>query len=47
MQEYGIWNFAFEVIEECPREQLNEKEKYYIDLYNSYDYGFNSNRGNK
>lgn len=47
MQEYGVWNFAFEVIEECPREQLNEKEKYYIDLYNSYDYGFNSNRGNK
>ena len=47
MQEYGIWNFAFEVLEECPREQLNEKEKYYIDLYNSYDYGFNSNRGNK
>ena len=47
MQEYGVWNFAFEVLEECPRDQLNEKEKYYIDLYNSYEFGFNSNRGNK
>ena len=47
MQEYGVWNFAFEVLEECPKEQLNEKEKYYIELYNSYEYGFNSNRGNR
>ena len=47
MQEYGVWNFSFEVLEECPRDQLNEKEKYYIDLYSSYDYGFNSNRGNR
>jgi len=47
MQEDGIWNFAFEVLEECPREQLNEKEKYYINLYNSYEFGYNSNRGNK
>lgn len=47
MQDYGLWNFSFEVLEECPREQLNEKERYYIDLYQSYDYGFNSNTGNK
>ena len=31
IQEFGLWNFSFEVLEECPREQLNEKEKYYID----------------
>ena len=47
IQEFGLWNFSFEVLEECPREQLNEKEKYYIDLYSSYDYGYNSTRGNK
>lgn len=46
IQEYGLWNFSFEILEECPRTQLNEKEKYYIDLYNSYDYGYNSTRGN-
>ena len=47
IQEFGLWNFSFEVLEECPREQLNKKEKYYIDLYSSYDYGYNSTRGNK
>ena len=26
---------------------LSEREKYYIDLYSSYDYGYNSTRGNK
>lgn len=45
MQEFGVWNFSFEVIEECPRDQLNEKEKYYIELYNSCDLGYNLNRG--
>ena len=47
IQEFGLWNFSFEVLEVCPQNQLNEKEKYYIDLYSSYDYGYNSTRGNK
>lgn len=47
MQKYGLWNFAFELLEECPREELNEKEAYYIDLYNSCDLGMNSNKGIK
>lgn len=45
MIEDGLWNFSFEVLELCPRELLNEKEKYYIQLYQSYDFGFNSNKG--
>ena len=45
MIEDGLWNFSFEVLEECPSAQLNEKEKYYIQLYKSYDYGYNSNKG--
>ena len=45
MQEYGIQNFSWEVLEEVPPALLNEKEKYYIELYDSYNYGFNSNRG--
>lgn len=46
MIEDGIWNFSFEVLEECPREQLNEKEKYYINLYDSKNYGYNVTKGN-
>lgn len=45
MIENGLWNFSFEVLEECPSAQLNEKEKYYIQLYKSYDFGYNSNKG--
>lgn len=43
----GLTNFTFELLEECPRAQLNEKEKYYIELYQSYNYGYNSTGGNK
>ena len=45
IQEYGIWNFSWEVLEECSSKDLNEKEKYYIDLYKSKEYGYNSNKG--
>lgn len=47
MQEQGIENFTFELLEECSKDLLNEKEMFYIDLYQSLDYGFNSTRGNK
>lgn len=47
MQEYGIWNFSWEVLEVCPKDQLDEKEKYYIELYQSKEYGFNIQAGNK
>ena len=45
MQEFGIWNFTWELLEACPANQLNEKEQYYIDLYDSFYYGYNSNKG--
>lgn len=47
MIEDGIWNFTFELLEECSREKLNEKEKFYIELYQSDKFGFNSTGGNK
>ena len=46
MQKDGIYSFSFELMEECPREQLNEKEKFWIELYQSNIYGFNSTKGN-
>lgn len=45
MIQDGLWNFSFELLEECPRELLNEKEKFYIDLYDSKEYGYNSSIG--
>lgn len=47
MREDGLYNFTFELIESCPQAQLNEKEKFYIDLYDSYNFGLNSTKGNK
>ena len=47
IQEFGIWNFSWEVLELCSKEQLNEKEKYYINLYDSKNFGYNSTSGNK
>lgn len=47
IQDYGIWNFSWELLERCPKEQLNEKEAFYIELYDSCNYGYNSNKGIK
>ena len=47
MQEYGLENFTFELIEECPQSELNEKEKYFIELYQTNIYGMNSTGGNR
>lgn len=45
MQEDGLWNFSWELLEKCSSDLLNEKEKYYIDFYKSKDYGYNSSIG--
>ena len=45
MLEYGILNFSFELLEECQRGLLNEKERYWIDMYNSNNVGYNSTLG--
>ena len=45
MQKNGIQHFSFELLEECPRASLNEKEREYINIYDSYNLGYNSNSG--
>lgn len=47
MQADGVWNFTFELLEECSRELLNEKEKFWINMYQSDKFGYNSTKGNK
>ncbi len=41
MREYGIDKFQFEIVEECLIEQLNEREQYWIEFYNSFFEGYN------
>lgn len=47
MQRDGVWNFSFELLEECSRDLLNEKEAFWIDTYSSNIYGLNTNAGVK
>jgi group I intron endonuclease len=45
IRKYGQDNFIFEIIEECSKEVRDEKEVYYIDLFNSYKDGYNATIG--
>lgn len=45
MRTIGVENFFYEVLEQCPLEQLNEKEIYYIDRFDSYRNGYNMTLG--
>ena len=47
MQEYGIENFSFELLESCKSSELNQKEKYFINLYAADTLGYNSTKGNR
>ena len=45
-RSYNKYNvLEFKIIEECNIEQLNEKELYYINLYDSYYNGYNATVG--
>ena len=41
MKEYGIDNFSFEVLEKCTKENYSEREKYWINFYETNVYGYN------
>ena len=45
-KEYGLDSFSFELLLECSPKELNEKEKYFIELYNSDAVGYNQTKGN-
>lgn len=46
MEEYGLENFSFEILEKCNSSELDIKEKFYISLYNSKNFGYNTQAGN-
>ena len=45
MLKDGVENFTFEVLEECERSELNDREKYYIAFYKAQEWGYNMSRG--
>ena len=44
-RKYGLENFNFEIIEECLQSELNEKERYWINYYDSFFNGYNQTLG--
>ena len=42
--DYGLENFNFEVIEECPQSLLNERELYWINYFDAFNNGYNMSR---
>lgn len=45
MQQYGIENFTFELLEVVPKDKLSEREKFYIDFYKTKETGLNERNG--
>lgn len=43
--KYGSDAFSFLILEECLESELNEKEKYYINFYDSFNKGYNLDKG--
>ena len=40
MQTVGVENFSFEIIEECTKSQLNDREDYWQDFFKSKEFGY-------
>ena len=40
MLEYGVENFTFEIVEECSRDKLNEREDYWQDYFGAKEFGY-------
>lgn len=40
MYSLGVENFTFEIVEECERSKLNEREDYWQEFFHAKDYGY-------
>lgn len=40
MYSLGVENFTFEIVEECDRSKLNERENYWQDYFHAKDFGY-------
>lgn len=45
MKKYGIHNFSIEQVEKCTLNEVEAREKYWIEFYGSFKYGYNATLG--
>lgn len=45
LEKDGLWNYTFEILEEVDKDKLSEREKYWIDFYNTKTMGLNQKEG--
>lgn len=45
MLKDGVENFSFELLEECERSELNNRETYWIEFYKTQEFGYNMTKG--
>ena len=45
MEKDGVDNFTFELLEEVPKDKLTEREKFWINYYDTKSYGMNEREG--
>ena len=43
--QYGRDDFEWSIIEECDESLLDERERYWIEYYNTYNEGYNTDKG--
>ena len=45
LKKYGVHKFTWELLEEVPKDKLGEREKFYIEFFDSKRYGYNERLG--
>ena len=45
IHKYGVDAFEFEILEECKKEKLDEREQYWIKYYDTKNFGYNMTDG--
>lgn len=43
--KYGKDKFIYEILELCPKEKLNEREQFYVKIFNTFEDGYNCDLG--